>query len=163
MTMNALVKSAAALALAAGLAAPAGAQQYGKELTHSIVPCQGNGPAVWLHIVNIKSATGMMRIQLYPARKEDWLERARWLHRIEVPARDGSMQICMPVPAPGEYAIAMRHDANDNNETDITTDGGGMSNNPSINIFNLGRPSVDRTRFRIGREVLPMTIRMRYF
>lgn len=166
MKTHGLLKIGAALALAAGMtagvAAPATAQQYGKELSHSVVPCQGNGPAVWLHIVNIKETAGTMRVQLYRATKDDWLESGRWLHRIEVPARRGAMQVCMPVPAVGEYAIAMRHDLNDNGKTDITSDGGGMSNNPSINIFNLGKPSVDRTRFSIAREVLPMTIRMRY-
>lgn len=166
MTKHEFVRIAGAAALVAvltaGLATPVGAQQYRRELKHSIVPCQGSGPAVWLHIVDIKSATGKMRIELYPGTQEDWLERGRWLNRIEVPAQRGSMQICMPIPSPGDYAIAMRHDANDNNQTDITVDGGGMSNNPSINIFNLGRPSIDRTRFRIGREILPMTIRMRY-
>ena len=86
----------------------------------------------------------------------------RWLNRIELPARAGTMSICMPVPAAGDYAIAVRHDVNDNGETDISTDGGGMSNNPSINIFNLGRPSINRTKFTIGREVKPMAIRMRY-
>ena len=66
------------------------------------------------------------------------------------------------VPAAGTYAIAIRHDVNGNGGTDLRTDGGGMSNNPSINIFNLGRPSVERTRFSVGREVKPMSIRMRY-
>ena len=151
-----------AAAIAATLAVPAGAQRYEQRLTHSVAPCQGSGPAVWLHVTNIKSSTGKMRVQLYRAVAADWLERGRWLNRIELPAQAGSMSICMPVPAPGDYAIAIRHDANNNNDTDIGVDGGGMSNNPSINIFNLGRPSVDRTRFSIGREVLPMTIRMRY-
>ncbi len=145
-----------------GLAAPASAQEYRQELRHSVAPCQGDGPAVWINISDIEAATGTLRIQLYRGTRADWLERGRWLHRIEVPAHEGSRQVCMPVPATGSYAIAIRHDVNDNGRTDITTDGGGMSNNPSINIFNLGRPSVNRTRFSIGHEVKPMTIRMRY-
>ena len=104
-----------------------------------------------------------MRVQLYRATKSDWLEKGRWLNRIEIPARAGAMSICMPVPSAGSYAIAIRHDKNNNNDTDITIDGGGMSNNPSINIFNLGRPGIDKTRFSIGNEVKPMSIRMRYF
>ena len=101
-------------------------------------------------------------MQLYPGTSADWLEGGRWINRIELPARNGTMQVCMPVPRPGNYAIAIRHDKNNNGRTDITSDGGGMSNNPSINIFNLGKPGIDKTRFSIGREVLPMTIRMRY-
>jgi len=151
----------AAAAIALGLSAPAGAQ-FRNEIPHSVTPCQGSGPAVWIHVTGVEGNNGTMRIQLYPGTSADWLETGRWLNRIEVPARNGAMQICMPVPRPGSYAIAIRHDKNNNGRTDITSDGGGMSNNPSINIFNLGKPGIDKTRFSIGREVLPMTIRMRY-
>ena len=156
-----ILRLAAAAAIALGLSAPAGAQ-FRNEIAHSVVPCQGEGPAVWIHVTGIDGSNGTMRVQLYPGTQADWLERGRWINRIEVPARSGAMQVCMPVPRPGNYAIAIRHDKNDNGRTDITSDGGGMSNNPSINIFNLGKPGIDKTRFSIGREVLPMTIRMRY-
>ncbi len=155
--------AAAALTLGGALAVPALAQQYQQELRHSAAPCQGAGPAVAITVNSIRTASGKIRVQLYRGTEADWLETGRWLNRIELPARAGSMTVCMPVPAAGDYAIAIRHDVNDNGETDIRTDGGGMSNNPSINIFNLGRPSISRTRFTIGREVMPMTIRMRYF
>lgn len=147
---------------AASLAVPASAQEYRQEIRHSAEPCRGDGPAVRISITNVKSSRGNMRVQLYRGTRDDWLERGRWLNRIELPAREGTMQVCMPVPRTGSYAIAVRHDVNGNGSTDLTTDGGGMSNNPSINIFNLGRPSVDRTRFSMGREVKSMTIRMRY-
>ncbi len=156
-----VLRLAAAAAIAMGLSAPAGAQMR-NEINHSVTPCQGNGPAVWIHVTGVQGSSGTMRIQLYPGTSADWLETGRWINRIEVPARNGAMQICMPVPRPGNYAIAIRHDKNNNGRTDITSDGGGMSNNPSINIFNLGKPGIDKTRFSIGREVLPMSIRMRY-
>lgn len=155
------LRLAAAAVIALGLTAPAGAQ-FRNEISHSITPCQGDGPAVWLQVTNIEGSNGTMRFQLFPGTEADWLERGRWLNRIELPARSGTMQVCMPVPRPGNYAIAIRHDKNNNGRTDITSDGGGMSNNPSINIFNLGQPGIDKTRFSIGREVLPMSIRMRY-
>lgn len=165
MTTRILKIGTAALAaglLVAGLASAASAQQYRQELRHSVTPCQGAGPAVWLNLTEISQSRGTIRVQLYNGTERDWLETGRWLHRIELPARQGTMQVCMPVPAPGNYAIAVRHDVNGNGSTDLRTDGGGMSNNPSINIFNLGRPSINRTRFSIGREVKPMSIRMRY-
>ena len=164
MTISASFRSftlAALLALTV-VSAPVHAQQYQQELRHAPAICQGAGPAVLLSVTSIKAGTGIIRAQLYYATAEDWLASGRWLHRIEMPARAGTMSICMPVPAAGDYAIAVRHDVNGNGSTDISTDGGAMSNNPSINIFNLGRPSVNRTRFTIGRQVLPMTIRMRY-
>ncbi|WP_338241941.1 DUF2141 domain-containing protein [Aurantiacibacter hainanensis] len=156
-----VLRITAAAAIALGLSAPASAQ-YRNEIRHSVAPCRGEGPAVWLQVTNIEGSSGTMRFQLYPGTDADWLERGRWINRIELPARSGTMQVCMPVPRPGNYAIAIRHDKNNNGRTDISSDGGGMSNNPSINIFNLGKPGIDKTRFSIGREVLPMSIRMRY-
>ncbi len=150
-----------AVAVTAAVSTPASAQ-YRNEIRHSTAPCQGDGPAVWLQVTNVEGSGGTMRFQLYPGTEADWLERGRWLNRIELPARAGTMQVCIPVPRPGNYAIAIRHDKNNNGRTDISSDGGGMSNNPSINIFNLGKPGIDKTRFSIGREVLPMRIRMRY-
>lgn len=157
-----LAASGLSLGLVLGLTAPAGAQRYNQELRHSVAPCQADGPAVWMRVMGVRSSTGKLRVNLYRGTAADWLESGRWLNRIELPAREGTMMICMPVPEPGNYAIAIRHDANNNGKTDITSDGGGMSNNPSINIFNLGRPGIDKTRFTVGREIVRMNIRMRY-
>lgn len=159
--MSKLLLRIVAATIAVGLAVPAGAQ-FRNEVPHSVAPCQGNGPAVWIQVSGIDGSNGTLRIQLYPGTSADWLERGRWINRISVPARSGSMQICMPVPRPGSYAIAIRHDKNNNGRTDIRSDGGGMSNNPRINVLNLGKPGIDKTRFSIGREVLPMSIRVRY-
>ena len=56
----------------------------------------------------------------------------------------------------------MRHDKNGNGKTDISSDGGGMSNNPSINIFNLGKPSYKKVGFDVGDKIEKISIRMRY-
>ena len=146
------------------LATPASAEvEYGKKISNNLRSCApGNGPAVRVTIRGIKSSSGKIRLQSYQATKSDWLEKGRWLNRIEVPAKKGTMTICMPVPKEGNYAFAARHDVNGNSKTDIRTDGGAMSNNPSINIFNLGKPSVDKTRFSVGSGVSRMTINMLY-
>lgn len=149
------------LALGAALAVPAQAQ-FRQEISNDMSRCTGSGPAVRITVNEIKNSSGNIRVQIYRGIEADWLKSGRWLSRIEVPARAGSMSFCMPVPAAGTYAIAIRHDVNGNDKTDLRIDGGGMSNDPSINIFNLGRPSFTRTRFDVGNEVKPMTIRMRY-
>lgn len=155
------IAAALTLVLALPLAAPAGAQGH-DTIPNDMAKCQGNGPAVRVTVNEIKSGTGTMRMQLYRATKQDWLATGRWIYRIQIPARAGSMTFCMPVPQPGSYAIAIRHDINNNGKTDLTQDGGGMSNNPSINIFNLGKPSVDKAAFSVGQEVKTIGIRMRY-
>jgi uncharacterized protein (DUF2141 family) len=154
-----------ALALGAvGLAAATPAlAQYKQEIRNDMRRCSaGEGPAVMVTVDGVKSASGKMRVQAYRATSADWLQKGRWLSRIEVPARAGTMTFCVPVPAVGRYAIAVRHDANGNGDTDIRTDGGAMSNNPSINIFNLGKPSVTKTGFDVGRNVRSIRVQMRY-
>ena len=156
--------AAAALALTGAvlaMASPAQAQ-FGNYLTHDAAKCRGDGPAIRIAVSGVKASRGTLRVQLYRATKADWLETGRWLNRIELPARAGTMSVCMPAPQAGTYAIAIRHDINGNRETDLTQDGGGMSNNPSINVFNLGKPSHSKVAFSLGQEVKAMSIRMRY-
>ena len=144
----------------AALAVPAQGQ-YRQAISNDPARCRGDGPAVSVTITGIKSSAGRMRVQLYRATRDDWLEKGRWIHRIEAPARAGSMTFCMPVPAAGSYGIGVRHDVNSNGETDLTQDGGGVSNNPSINLFNLGKPSYDKAAFQVS-GVRSITINMRY-
>ncbi len=152
----------AALAVG-GLTTPApAAAQFRQKITNEPSRCSGEGPAVLVTVSGIRSSSGTIRVQSYRGTESDWLEKGRWLFRIEMPAQRGTMTFCMPLPAAGTYAIAVRHDANGNGETDLTGDGGGMSNNPSINIFNLGKPSYRRTSFPIGNEIKSMQINMRY-
>ena len=137
--------------------------QYKNTITNDMSKCSGtSGPAIKVTVRGIKTSTGKVRLQSYYGTKADWLKKGRWLHRIETRARAGTMTFCVPVSKPGTYGIAIRHDKNGNNKTDITSDGGAMSNNPSINIFNLGKPSYKKTRFSVGEGVTAITINMRY-
>lgn len=157
------IAAAACAALLAGTTVPAQAQ-FRNEIAHNPALCRADrGPAIFITVTGIKQGGGTMRVQLYRGIKADWLQSGRWINRIELPARGGTMQVCMPVPAAGTYGIAVRHDLNNNGRTDLTSDGGGMSNNPSISIFNLGKPSYTRTAFNVpARTVQPIAITMKY-
>ena len=150
-------------ALLCATAVPAMAQ-YRQKITNDMTKCYaGSGPAVMVTVDDIKSSSGKIRVQSYHGTADEWLKKGKWLNRIEVPAREGTMTFCLPVNGSGAYAIAVRHDVNGNKKTDISRDGGGMSNNPSINIFNLGKPSYKKTAIDVGRDVKSIRIRMRYF
>ena len=151
-----------ALALAASAAAVPAVAQYRQVLSNDSARCAGGEPAVRVTVNGVEASRGTVRVQAYKGTASDWMQKGRWLSRIEAPARAGSMSFCVPLPAAGTYAIAVRHDVNGNGKTDITRDGGGMSNNPSINIFNLGKPSVRQTAFAVGNEVKAITITLRY-
>lgn len=144
------------------LAAPAQAQ-YRNEIRNDMGRCRaGSGPAMMVTIEGVKSSQGTLRVQAYRATRADWLVKGKWLSRIEVPARAGSMSFCLPLPGPGSYGVAVRHDINGNGDTDITSDGGGMSNNPSINIFNLGKPSFSKVAVPVADGVKAIRIQMKY-
>jgi uncharacterized protein (DUF2141 family) len=159
-----MLKFAASLALSTTIlfsAAPAvaGGQVGSKDLSK----CRaGGGPAVLVNVTGVKESTGKMRVQTYRGIESEWLKTGAWLYRVEAPAKAGNMQFCLPVPSAGTYAVAIRHDVNANGKTDIFGDGGGMSNNPSINIFNLGKPSYKKTAFSVGNDVKSINISMKY-
>jgi uncharacterized protein (DUF2141 family) len=159
---RALIAACLGLGLSSvALTVPAHAQLR-EEVSNDLSVCRGQGPAVRINISGVKAGGGNLRVQLYRGTKADWLETGRWIHRIEVPARAGSMAVCMPVPTAGTYAIAIRHDLNGNGKTDIFSDGGGMSNNPSINVLNLGKPSYRKTAFDVPNAVKAINIQMKY-
>ena len=169
---TAIVGIGAAILLAVGAVAPAAplaaqassTSDYRNIISNNMRSCApGAGPSVRVTINGVKNSNGTVRAQVYNGTGADWLESGRWLNRIELPARRGRMTVCLPVPASGNYAIAVRHDVNGNGSTDIRTDGGAMSNDPSINIFNLGKPGIDKTRFSVGRGVSSIAITMKYF
>lgn len=155
--------SLVALATAGLAVATPAMAQYRQKIGNDMSKCTaGSGPAVMVTVDGIDSSSGKIRVQSYRGTKADWLEKGKWINRIEAPARAGTMAFCLPVPGSGTYGIAVRHDKNGNGKTDITSDGGAMSNNPSINIFNLGKPSYKKTAINVGNGVKSIRIRMRY-
>jgi uncharacterized protein (DUF2141 family) len=160
-------KLAAALIVSLGVlglatSAPADAR-YRQKVNNDLTKCYaGSGPAVMVTVDGVKSSVGKIRIQSYRAISEEWMKKGHWINRIEVRARKGTMTFCLPVPKAGSYGIAIRHDANNNNATDIFADGGGMSNNPRLTILNLGKPSYKKTAITVGSGVKSIRIQMRY-
>lgn len=155
------IKSPLALSLFAALGLSPAPVSAGANIANVIESCRGEGPAILVNVSGIRSSEGDIKVQTYRATKSEWLKKGRWLKRIEQPARQGVMSFCLPVDEPGTYAVAVRHDRNGNGKTDITKDGGGMSNNPSISIWNLGKPSYRKVGVEV-RQVTPVSIRMRY-
>lgn len=143
------------------LASAAAAQAEGRVLSNDLSKCK-SGPSTLVQISGVKASSGKIRVQSYRGTAADWLAKGRWITRIEVPARAGSMTVCVPLPEAGVYGIAVRHDVNGNGKTDLSSDGGGMSNNPSINVFNLGKPSYKKTAFSVGDTPRTISISMKY-
>ena len=154
------------MSAAAALAASVPALAHGQEIANDLDRCgaRADGPAVLVDVRGFAAATGKVRLQSYRATRDEWLVKGHWLNRIEtgVRASEGAMRFCLPVPQPGRYAIAVRHDRDGNGKTDISRDGGGFSNNPKLSIFNLGKPGVEKAAFNAGPGVTRITINLQY-
>lgn len=149
-------------ALALAVPGPANAQ-YRQKIGNDMGDCRaGSGPAVLVAVDGIKASKGKVRAQVYRANGADWLKKGRWLNRVELPAKAGTMSFCLPVPSSGSYGVAVRHDLDGDGATDLFGDGGAMSNNPSVNLFNLGKPHFSKTAFPVGDGVKSIRVQMRY-
>jgi uncharacterized protein (DUF2141 family) len=146
---------AAAVALAtAGHAAPAGP---------FAAVCETGEPAMLVHVVGFKARTGVVRVQSYGGDPDHYFDKGSYLKRIELrvpPA--GALDVCVPVPTPGRYAISVRHDIDGSGHTG-RLDGGGMSGNPHVSLFDLmfkRKPSPERVAVMVGRglRVVPITL-----
>lgn len=145
------------------LAAVSTAAFAGTEISNNLSPCNaGDGPAVLVTVTGLTAATGKIRVQSYKATPSEWLNKGAWINRIESRATATSMSFCLPMPAPGSYGIAVRHDKNGNGKTDFRQDGGGFSNNPKLSIFNLGKPAAKKAAITVGNDVKRITINMQY-
>lgn len=127
-----LVLSASAALLAAG-------GNVARAQERQSAPACGTGvePSVLVHVTGLKSGTGRVRVQAYGPDPATFLKKGRWVRRVEAePAGRQSLDVCLSVPAPGRYAIAVRHDANANGSSDWN-DGGGFSRNPHLSLLHM--------------------------
>ncbi len=153
-----LTLSLAALALS--IAAPAAAQAA---LGPDAASCRAGAhePAVLVNVSGFKTRSGELRVQLYGSNPADFLASGKKLKRIDIPVTQaGTMRVCVAVPAPGTYAIAVRHDIDGNGKSGWN-DGGGFSRNPDISITRL-KPKHSQVAFAVGNDVTPLDVILNY-
>lgn len=159
MTIRLAILSTAMLLVSA---VPAAAQILGP---HAARCAPGAGPAVLATVVGLKNRNGTIRLRLFGGSTSTWFDKKKYLVRIEVPTpQSGPIRICLPAPAPGRYAVDLRHDANANHDTD-RADGGGASGDPRVSLWDiiLGRkPSAKIVGFQVGQGVDELTITTMY-
>jgi uncharacterized protein (DUF2141 family) len=153
-----MATGAAAAGAALALASPAAAQ-----LGPDAAACRnGNGQAVLVTVDGFRQRTGNVRVAIYGGDPRRFLARGQTLRKINLPVTPGGpMRICVAVPQPGRYAIAVRHDVNGNNRSGDWSDGGGFSRNPRISLANL-RPNYNNVAINVGRGVTPVAVVLNY-
>ena len=136
-------------ASAAALASPCGAAILGP---HAAQCAAGAGrPALLVKVVGLKSRAGTVRVQLYddPA---TYFDKGAYIERIELrPPAAGPVDICLPAPRAGVYAVAVRHEVSGDGRSDLA-DGGGMSGNPNLSLMDVvfkRRPSPVQVQVKV--------------
>ena len=136
-------------------AAPASAGVVGRDARR----CAAGKPSVQVQVSGFKRASGSVKLALYD--NDGYLEKGRKLRKVDVPVRSASpLDICIAVPRPGRYAVAVHHDLNGNGDRDVS-DGGGYSGNPRLSITNL-KPSFRKTAIEVGAAPRRVGVQLQY-
>lgn len=138
-----------------GTAAPAQAA-----LGPDAVACNTGKPSLLVSVNGFSQRSGRLRVQIYDS-PQTFLAKGGKLRRIDLPVTAGVMNVCVAVPGPGRYAVAVRHDVDGDNAKNDWGDGGGFSNNPSLSLFRL-KPSYQQTAVPVGNGVKPIRVVLNY-
>jgi uncharacterized protein (DUF2141 family) len=119
---------------------------------------------LYVDVVNVRKTEGLIAVTLYADDRSKFLARRGSLYVGRVPARTPATEVCIFVPRPGTYALAVYHDADADRSFDRTgiglpKEGYGFSNNPPV-IFGL--PSFSKVRLAVPRSDLRTSVRLRY-
>lgn len=151
-----MLRLAAGLAGVLALAVTPAVAQLGPDSA----ACRGGGPALLVQVGGFKARTGNLRVNVYGSDPRLFLEKGRYVRQINVRVtRTGNMPVCVRLPRPGRYAVAVRHDV-DGDGSDWG-DGGGFSRNPRLSLTNL-RPSYNNVALNVGAGVQTVNIVLNY-
>jgi uncharacterized protein (DUF2141 family) len=127
--------------------------------------CNSNATAVLVEVNGFKARTGILRVQLYASNGKTYLEKGKWLERVDLPvAKSGAMNVCVPVDRPGNYLVSVRHDINANGKSD-RSDGGGMSGNPDMKLSDFifkRKPALAAVSFAVGPATRRVPVTLNY-
>ena len=136
--MKLLVLSAGAMLLLAAGPALQSSPDLGKA-EGRCRPGEG-GPALLVEAVGLKDRTGQMKLEVYPANDKDFLAddnvliaAGKTFRRVEIATpQAGPVVLCVRIPGPGTYGVAVLHDRNMDRRFGWKIDGIGFSANPKL-------------------------------
>ena len=137
----------------------------GASLAGTLAAAPAKGGEVFITVRDLRSTHGVVRAcmttraDVFPKCIKD-----PTAHRMVVPA-SGKVEIHFTGVKPGEYAIALLHDENDNGKADramgmMPKEGYGFSRDAPVK---MAPPKFDDAVFTQGEGVSRMSIKMRYF
>ena len=127
-------------------------------------PCEQAANSVLVQVQGVRNSKGVLAAVLYGDKPDEFLKKGARVGRERVPARPGSVTLCLEVPRPGVYAVVVFHDENENGKFDrswngLPSEGFGVSNNPRA--F-LRAPTHSEAAFEVGAGQTVLKIELRY-
>ena len=123
--------------------------------------CTHGESSVLVQVDGFNARQGTLRVQIYGSKPDDFLAKGKRLRRSDTPVtKAGRMDVCVALPGPGNYAVAVRHDVEGTGKSGWN-DGGGFSRNPKISLVNL-KPKYGDVVIQVGRNVRPVDVTLNY-
>ena len=127
-----------------------------------------SGPALLIETTGMKDRFGNMKLEVYPGNDQDFLAddnvlvaAGKTFRRVEVPTpQSGAVVLCVRLPGPGLYAVAVLHDRNSDRRFQWKIDGIGFSGNPRLG---WSKPKASSARVAVnGSGVSKISVVMNY-
>jgi uncharacterized protein (DUF2141 family) len=123
--------------------------------------CRSGRPSILVNLSHFNQRTGNIRVAVYN-NPSTFLDRGATLRKVNVPVTAGGpMRVCIAVPQPGQYAVAVRHDVDGDNARGDWSDGGGFSRNPRLSLMHL-RPRFGDVAVNVGPGTLGVNVVLNY-
>lgn len=128
---------------------------------------QETGPAFLVEVQGLKDRAGNLKLEVYPATDEDFLEddniliaAGKTFRRVEVPVpKSGPASLCIRLPGPGTYGVSLLHDRDGNHKFGWRVDGIGFAGNPRLG---WSKPKAANASACAGAAPTRITIVMNY-
>jgi uncharacterized protein (DUF2141 family) len=125
-------------------------------------PCEQAPYSIAITVKNVKSAKGLITVDLHGDDPDSWLRKGARLHRVRVPTVQGETKVCMPVEKPGTYAFALYHDKDANRKLNknwigLPSEPYGVSNDPPIR---MGPPSYKDAAIQVTGPLTAATVHL---
>jgi len=152
----------ASVTLVALLASAGTAETLGP---NPVLCANGSEPSVLVKISGLKHRNGTIRVRTFAGDPNTYFNKKHTHRRVQyaLPS-SGPVEVCVPLGAPGVYAIDVRHDANGNGDTD-RSDGVGASGNPKFSLFSVifgKRPPAQQVQVNVGNGTIVVPVTVRY-
>ena len=155
---------AAAFAVAAAASALVGAST---SASANAPNCAGPASDTWINVTvdNVRNGNGLMAVTLYADEPRKFLVKHGSMYVGRVDATAGETRMCLFVPKPGVYALAVYHDEDSSRNLKrsgvlgLPEEGFGLSNNPPT-VASI--PSFRSVRLNISKTNLSTRIHLKY-